>query len=37
VYNAMLRAETMTGNGITVEALPIDRVRELLAASGRRR
>jgi len=37
VYNAMLRAETMTGNGITVEALPIDRLRELLAAYGRRR
>ena len=37
VYNAMLRAETMTGNGITVEALPIDRVRELLAVYGRRR
>jgi D-aminopeptidase len=36
-YNAMLRAETMTGNGITVEALPIDRLRELLAAYGRRR
>lgn len=32
VYNAMLRAETMTGNGITVEALPIPRLRELLAA-----
>ena len=32
VYNAMLRAETMTGNGMTVEALPIDRLRELLAA-----
>jgi len=37
VYNAMLRAETMTGNGITVEALPINRLRELLAAYGRRR
>ena len=37
VYNAMLRAETMTGNGITVEALPIDRLRELLTAYGRRK
>jgi D-aminopeptidase len=37
VYNALLQAETMTGNGITVEALPIDRVRELLVAYGRRR
>ena len=40
VYNAMLRAETMTGNGTTVEALPIARLRELLAAyrpnNGRR-
>ena len=37
VYNAMLRAETMTGNGITVEALPLDRLRELLVAYGRRK
>jgi len=35
VYNAMLRAETMTGNGITVEALPIDRLRDLLERYGR--
>jgi D-aminopeptidase len=35
VYNAMLRAETMTGNGLTVEALPIDRLRALLTAYGR--
>jgi D-aminopeptidase len=32
VYNALLRAETTTGNGRTVEAIPVDRVRELLAA-----
>ena len=37
VYNAMLRAETMTGNGITVEALPLDRLRELLVLYGRRK
>jgi D-aminopeptidase len=37
VYNAMLRAETMTGNGITVAALPIDRLRELLATYRPRR
>lgn len=37
VDNALLRAETMTGNGITVEALPIDRLKELLAAYGRKR
>ena len=27
VVNALLRAETMTGNGTTVEAIPIDRLR----------
>jgi D-aminopeptidase len=37
VDNALLRAETMTGNGITVEALPIDALRRLLAAYGRKR
>lgn len=30
VYNALFTAETMSGNGTTVEALPLDRVRELL-------
>jgi D-aminopeptidase len=35
VYNSMLKAETMTGNGATVEALPIDRLRELLRKYGR--
>jgi len=35
VYNALLRAETMTGNGVTLEALPIDRLRALLAAHRR--
>lgn len=30
VYNALFRAETMSGNGATVDALPLDRVRELL-------
>jgi D-aminopeptidase len=34
VYNALLRAETMTGNGATVEAIPVDRLRTIL---GRRR
>jgi len=32
VVNALLRAETMTGNGATVEAIPVDRLRELLKA-----
>jgi D-aminopeptidase len=30
VYNSMFKAVTMTGNGHTVEALPIDRTREIL-------
>jgi D-aminopeptidase len=34
VYNSLFRAATMTGNGRTVEAIPIDRVRAILA--GRR-
>jgi D-aminopeptidase len=35
VYNALLRAQTMTGNGVTVEALPIDRLRDVLRQYGR--
>lgn len=31
VYNSLLRATAVTGNGRTVEALPVERVRELLA------
>lgn len=30
VYNALLRATTMTGSGQTVEALPIDKLKQLL-------
>ncbi|HLY04813.1 MAG TPA: P1 family peptidase [Rhizomicrobium sp.] len=30
IYNSMLRATTVTGNGHTVEALPIDRVVQIL-------
>jgi D-aminopeptidase len=30
IYNSLLRAETMTGNGRTVEALPIERTIEIL-------
>jgi D-aminopeptidase len=30
VYNSMLRATTTTGNGHTVEALPIDKTVEIL-------
>ncbi|MCC6792372.1 MAG: P1 family peptidase, partial [Thermomicrobiales bacterium] len=36
ILNALFRAETMTGrDGHRVEALPLDRVRELLVAAGR--
>ncbi len=31
VYNSLFRATTMTGNGRTVDAIPVDRVRDLLA------
>lgn len=31
IYNALCMAETMTGNGHTVEALPLDKVREIMA------
>ena len=34
VYNSMLKASTMTGNGHTVEALPIDKTVEILKAHG---
>ena len=34
VYNSLFRATTMTGNGRTVEAIPLDRVRE---TAGERR
>jgi D-aminopeptidase len=37
VYNSMLKAHTTTGNGATVEALPIERLRELLGKYGRQR
>jgi D-aminopeptidase len=35
VLNALLRATTVTGAGHTVEALPIDRLRAVLAKHGR--
>ena len=35
VYNSLLRATTVTANGRTVEALPVDRVRALLKEYGR--
>jgi D-aminopeptidase len=36
VYNSLFQAQTMTGNGRTVEALPLDRVKALLAARAAR-
>ena len=34
VYNSLFMATTVTGNGNTVEAIPLDRVREVLATHG---
>ena len=34
VYNALFMATTTSGNGQTVEAIPLDRVREVLLAHG---
>jgi D-aminopeptidase len=35
VYNSLLKAETVTANGVTVEALPVERLRELMKKYGR--
>jgi D-aminopeptidase len=35
VYNSLVEADTMTGNGATVQALPIDQIRRLLKKYGR--
>jgi D-aminopeptidase len=34
VYNSLFMATTVTGNGRTIEALPLDKVREVLVAHG---
>ena len=34
IYNSLFKAVTVTGNGYTVPALPIDRVRQILLAHG---
>jgi D-aminopeptidase len=31
IYNSLLKATTVTGNGRTVEAIPIERLREIFA------
>ena len=35
VYNSMFMATTETGNGVTVEAIPLDAVRDVLRKHGR--
>jgi D-aminopeptidase len=37
IYNSLFKATTTTGNGRTVEAIPIDRVREILDRYNARR
>jgi len=37
VLNSLFRATTVTGSGLTVEAIPIDRGRGLLRRQGRSR
>ncbi len=34
IYNSLFRAETTTGNGRTVEAIPIDSTVQLLKRRG---
>ncbi|MBC8087344.1 MAG: P1 family peptidase [Phycisphaerae bacterium] len=34
IYNSLFQATTVTGNGRTVEAIPLDRVREILTKYG---
>jgi D-aminopeptidase len=34
VYNSLLRATTTTANGVTVEAIPVDRIRQILQKYG---
>ncbi len=34
IYNSMLKATSVTGNGRTIEALPIEKVREILKKYG---
>ena len=34
VYNSLFMATTVRGNGITAEAIPLDRVRAILSRHG---
>ena len=36
IYNSLLKATTVTGNGHTVEAIPVDRLKEILARTAKR-
>ncbi len=36
IINSLLKATTVTGNGRTIEAIPIDKVKEILAKYGRK-
>ena len=35
IYNSLFQATTVTGNGRTVEAIPLDKVRAVLKQYGR--
>ena len=35
ILNSLFKAATITGNGHTVEALPIDKVREIMKKYGK--
>jgi D-aminopeptidase len=35
IYNSLFMATSVTGNGRTVEAIPLDKVREILKRYGR--
>jgi D-aminopeptidase len=37
IYNSLFMATSVTGNGRTVEAIPLDKVREILKRYGRGR
>ena len=34
IYNSLFMATTVTGNGTTAEAIPLDKVRQILADHG---
>jgi len=35
IINSLFKATTVTGNGLTVESLPLDKVREILRKYGK--